>query len=67
MMGTWILAPRYVITPGMQVKVVNSYDATCKPCAEKKQPYGNAQQRGLTKCSTLSFEVFNNEEWNVTP
>lgn len=31
MQDTWSLAPRYVITPGMQVKVVNSQEATYKP------------------------------------
>lgn len=33
--STWILAPRYTMTPGMQVKVVNSYEATWNWCKER--------------------------------
>lgn len=29
--NNWILAPRYLTTPGTHVSVVNSYEATCKP------------------------------------
>lgn len=64
MMGTWILAPRYVITPGMQVKVVNSYDATCKPCEKKKNNLTETHNKGVSQNVIhyrLKYSIMRNE------